>query len=377
MGKVKSLSYSGGATVTAPTDLTTIGDENLIINGNFDFWQRGNAATAFTASYNYLADRFACLQNTDGTSTQARSTKVPSETDTKFPATYSLKIAVTGADASIGASQAAYIRYALEGFDYARIKNQSCVLSFWVRSSLTGTYCVAFRNNAADRSMIKTYTIDAANTWERKTITLTFNPSGGTDNFSTGIGLSILWALACGSTYQTTADAWQSGNYVATSAQANLYSSTHDFYLAQPMLHRGTAAATFCRAARTIQQEQVLCERYYEKSYSIDTVPATATGVNQTYHTDLAQSATTTNGVSIKFRVPKRTDAPAVTTYAQDGSSGNMNFYGVGPGAVEVAATVWISDANSFGVYANGTLSGLTAGHAVNVSGHWAADCEL
>ena len=376
MGKVKSLSFSGGASVTAPTDLTTTSDQNAIINGNFDFWQRGNATTAVT-TYTYLADRWMCSESTDGTATIERSTDVPSSSDTKFPATYSLLYTVTGADASIGATQNASIRQNIEGYNWAPFHGgQNIVLSFWVKSSLTGTFCVGIKNSAGNRAIVKEYTISSANTWERKTITLATD-TAGTWLADNSVGAAVLWTLAAGSDFQTTAGAWAAGNYFATSNQANLFSSTHTFRLAQVMLHKGTAAETFCRAAPTIQQERQLCERYYEKSYSIDTVPGTNTAVNYFNRVDFASNATTTTGISHEFRVPKRSDTVTATTYAQDGTAGNLNGYGVTIGSFEVAATATNVDANRFVTYFNGTMSGATTGQCIQQCGHWTAECEL
>jgi hypothetical protein len=105
--------------------------------------------------------------------------------------------------------------------------------------------------------------VSAANTWEKKILPVTFNYSGGTWDFTTGIGLQIRFLLACGTTFHTTKDAWQSGNYLATSAQVNCLDNTaNDFFLTGVQFEEGSAATPF--EFRPLGDELFLCQRYFQ-----------------------------------------------------------------------------------------------------------------
>ena len=167
------------------------------------------------------------------------------------------------ADTSIGPSQHTSLRYPVEGYDLRAIKGQTFTLSFWVKSNKTGTYGVGFSDGAYGYTYVSTYTINSANTWEFKTITITHDDNSGTWNYSTGSGLEIYFALASGSNYHTTAGSWQSGWYEATSSQVNFMDSTSNtFYIAAVKLQKGSVATPF--VPRPIHIEQALCNRYYE-----------------------------------------------------------------------------------------------------------------
>jgi hypothetical protein len=232
--------------------------KNRIINGAMVIDQR-NAGASVTGS-GYSVDRFYNAF-TSTNATQQRSTTVPQGF------TNSLLVTVTTATAP-GTSSLAYISQTIEGFnvadmDFGKATAVTFTLSFWVRSSLTGTYAVGFLNSAQNRSYVATYTINAANTWEQKTITVTGDTSGTwlTDN---GKGLSIFWDLGSGSNYQATAGSWQAGLFLRTSGSnnfANTLSAT--FYITGVQLEKGSTATSF--DYRPYGTELALCQRYYAK----------------------------------------------------------------------------------------------------------------
>lgn len=234
------------------------GTRNRIINGDMRIDQRAVAATTSGA---YAVDRWSAAFVTSGAISLAGSATAP----TGF--TNSLLFDVTTADTSIAASEYALISQAIEGYNisdlgFGAANAFSVTLSFWIRSSTTGTYCVSLANSGATRSYVTTYTVDAANTWERKIITIPGDTSG-TWLTNNGIGFQVRFAVAAGSTYQTTAGSWQTGNYVATSAQTNLLASaSNEVYITGVQLEPGTVATPFER--RSYGQELALCQRYYE-----------------------------------------------------------------------------------------------------------------
>lgn len=248
----KKINQAGGASP----------GENAVINGDFSIWQRGTSFTGPTSEY--TADRFRVSETTDGAVDVLRSTDVPTQAESGHASSYSLHVDVTAADAAIGSAQSAEVTYAMEGYDYAALKGNEATLSFWVKSSKTGTFCVAFRNNGKNRSYVAEYAVAAADTWEQKSVTLTFDQIGGTENLENGAGLFISWALAAGANYQAAAGAWQTGDYIATSNQVNaLDSAANDFKLSQIKFERGSASTPFRAAGANIGGELAMAHRYY------------------------------------------------------------------------------------------------------------------
>jgi hypothetical protein len=296
---------------TIPTSLTVaerMPNRNAIINGAMDIWQRGTSF-AGAASGSFSADRFHIVQSTSAVVTMSQNTETPS---VGFPFRYSLKMDCTTADTDVAAGDSFSLRYNVEGYDFKRFEGETATLSFWAKAVKAGTYCVAFRNSAADKSYVHEYTL-AANIWTKVTFTLTFN-SGGTFLYTTGIGLRIQWMIMCGSTYQTaTTDAWVTGSYLATSNQVNsLDSTSNDFYLTGVQLELGSVATPF--EVKPFADELARCQRYYEKSYQVPVVPGTTAN-----YTVFQQAASTSLLPGSTFRVTKRA-APTLTIYSALGT---------------------------------------------------------
>jgi hypothetical protein len=231
---------------------------NRMINGDMRIAQRG---TSFVAIANgaYSLDRWCWGNNGAMVCTVSQSTDVPNNT---FQS--SCKVDVTTADSSIAVGEYVQILQRVEGYNARDLIGTTFTLSFWVKSSKTGVHCVSFRNGGNDRSYIKEYSIAAANTWEYKTLTVTGGLiTAGTWNWTNGSGLEVTFTLACGTTLQTTADGWQTGNFLGTSNQVNVMDNTaNDFLLTGVQLEPGTVATPFER--RPYGAELILCQRYYE-----------------------------------------------------------------------------------------------------------------
>lgn len=342
---------------------------NFIINGNMDFWQRGTSF-ATIANGTYTADRWSYYKATTGAvHTVQRSTDIPTLSQSGFQSSYSLHADCTTADASVAAGDTAGLLYKMEGYEWAKLRGLQVTLNFWWKSTKTGTQCVAFRNNGNDRSYVAEFTISTTDTWEEKTITLTLNPSSGTDDYTNGVGLSIAFPLICGSTFQTTANAWQTGNFTGTSNQVNHCDDTaNDVRIAQVQLIVGSVAGNFVRAGGNPSGELMLCQRYYEKTYEVDTAPGTATSVGK------LGFACYVNGVNVATSLPLIVRKRAVPTY---------NFYSPSTGTAgkyrdEVAATDRNMTGNfNAGQYSPGELD-IAGGVAANYGFyHFTADAEL
>lgn len=151
--------------------------------------------------------------------------------------------------------------YNAAAFGFGQSGTRYVTLSFWVKSTKTGTFCICATNSAWNRSYIAEYTVSSSDTWEKKTVTFAVDTSG-TWLYDSGIGLRIYWVLACGSLYHTTAGSWQAGTYFATANQVNALDSTsNNFKLALIQLEAGSVATPF--ETRSIGQELALCQRYF------------------------------------------------------------------------------------------------------------------
>jgi len=257
------LDSSGNATFAGTAVPASSFLRNRIINGDMRIDQRnaGASVTINAAAATYALDRwFGFGQASDGVFTIQRSTTAP----TGF--TNSLLVTVTTADASLGSTQSYVLAQYIEGFNCADFGwgaagAQTVTLSFWVRSSVTGTYSGSLRNGAANRSYPFTYSISAANTWEYKTVTVAGDTTGTWATDSTS-GPQVIFSLGAGSTLSGTAGAWAGSNLVGATGATNLIATNGaTFYVTGVQLEVGTAATPFER--RQFGQELYLCQRYY------------------------------------------------------------------------------------------------------------------
>lgn len=269
MSQVKANSFtdaSGGSNavlygVAAPAN--SMGNRNRIINGDMRIDQR-NAGASVTYSSNpgYPVDRNRFEFSQVSKITGQRSTTAP--TGFSYSAQGTVAAAVTP-----GASDYFLIGQPIEGFNVADLgwgtaSAQTVTLSFWVRSSVTGTYSLRFINGSFNRTYLTSYTISAANTWEQKTITLAGDTSGtwATDNTA---GIVVQWDLGAGSNAtSSTTNAWQAGNYQHVTGSVNWISTAGaTFYITGVQLEAGSVASPFER--RDYGRELMMCQRYFQQ----------------------------------------------------------------------------------------------------------------
>ena len=273
---------SGGNTATinsyTPTESNMAG-RNRIINGDMRIDQRNaGASLAIDGNNVYTLDRWGAQDATDGAFTVQQDSSAPAGF------TKSLKATVTTADASLGATQVAQIYQYVEGFNFADLgwgtaSAQTVTLSFWVRSSLTGTFGGCFSNDGNSRSYPFTYAISAADTWEQKTITVAGDTTG-TWLTTNAVGLRIYFGLGAGSTYSGTAGSWSGSLFLsATGAVSVIGTLNATFYITGVQLEAGSAATPF--EHRQYGQELVLCQRYCYVGNSNDILSAIAPGTTE------------------------------------------------------------------------------------------------
>jgi len=233
-----AVSYNGGQLA---------GFRNKLINGAMEVAQRGTSFIQNTGiQASCTLDRFARSALSTG------QLSVTQELD--GPAS----------DLTLPSGNYYCIAQYIEGYQARPFLNNTFTYSFWVRSAKTGTHCVAFVNSGNDRSYVTEYTVNAANTWEYKTVTVSGGLiSAGTWDWLNGVGVRVLFTLNAGSTYQTTANNWQTGQYYATSSQVNVLDTNGNiFSITGAQLEIGSVVTPF--ETRMYPTELLLCQRYYQ-----------------------------------------------------------------------------------------------------------------
>lgn len=320
--------------VNAPN---TFGFKNRIINGAMVIDQRNAGASVTPTSGQLSLDRWKFfLSQTSKFSTQQNAGSVTP------PAGFAKYLGVTSLSAyTVGASENFCLLQTFESsnvydFAWGTANAKPVTLSFWVYSSLTGTFGGAVRNWAYTYSYPFTYTISSANTWTFITVNITA-PTAGTwvmDASNNG-AIELLFSLGTGATVSGTAGAWASANYQsATGATSVVGTNGATFYITGVQLEKGSTATSF--DYRPYGTELALCQRYFEKSYNQDVVPGVAS-FTPGFASSTASSAAPTQANGCSFKVTKRANPTCVSYNAVTGASGSA--YRVSDGA-NVAITL-------------------------------------
>ena len=329
------------------------GRKNLVINGAMTVAQRVGTTSTVANNYDATPDRIRQEAYGDATASWQQVTDAP------VGFKNSLKVTCAGT-ALPSAGNTLRLMTGLEGQDIAHLEYgtaqaKNATLSFYVKASETGIYSTALVNIApsgnivsnVNRSHIKTYTIDSANTWEYKTLTFSGCPDG-TWGSSNSNGITIVFDLGSGSNHQGAKDSWLTTSDTFAAGQVSLGDSNGgSWQMTGLQLELGSVATDF--EHRSYGEELALCERYYEVTQGGTTEYAETTGNYL---------------VSVPFRVKKRA-SPTLTVISADENC---------------ASNVQVTDAgtnmdNKLGarVYANNRfLSGLKYWYA-----RFSADAEL
>jgi hypothetical protein len=228
--------------------------------------RNGTSAITIDNDLLYTVDRWNIEDSTDGILSAQQVTDAPAGFYN------SLKVTVTTADASLGATQWAKLLQPIEAYnvtdlDFGLSTAKTITVSFWVKSSLTGTFGASVLNSAENRCFPFSYVINAANTWEYKTATITGDTTGTWARGTNLIGLRLVFGLGVGSTYSGTAGAWTSSSFIySVTGSVNLINTLNaTWQVTGVQLEVGTQATSF--EYRQIEQELALCERYYQITY--------------------------------------------------------------------------------------------------------------
>ena len=369
------LDVSGGNTATinsmTPTADSLQGFRNRIINGDMRIDQRnaGASITVNNSNINRSVDRWwGTGTASDGVYTMARSTSTPPTGFTNF-----LRVTVTTADASIGASNTYYMGSTIEGFNvsdlgFGSANAKTITISFLVRSSVTGTFSGSLLNGAENRSYPFTFAISAANTWETKSVTIAGDTTGtwATDNTA---GMVLTFDLGNGSNWRATAGSWVgAGEYGATGAVTLISTLNATFDVTGVQLEVGSVATPFER--RDYGTELSRCQRYYEKSYALGTAPGTNSGSGLV---DITSSSNGSGNVVMNFRF--NTAKRASPTLSGWTESGTANSWYVSRSGSAGNQTINFDLANEFNFRAYAATGANWT--VCRIEGQWAAASEL
>lgn len=352
---------------------------NDAINGRMDIWQRGTSLVVGPSSTEYQADRFGLSNGMDVSITESRITSVPVLTQTL---NYGLRIQPNSPD-TVDASDFCAIQYGVEGYDFNKYRHRAMYISFYVRSNLTGTWAVAARSSTTDRSYLASYTINVANTWERKTIVIPFQDViGGTFSSDRSAAVYLWWALAAGTTFQGAPDVWLNGNFVGPAGMPNFFGSSSNTFdlagvtIADEMQHSLEEYEMILNSS-SISEEIARCERYCQKSYSLIDAPGTNTNNGAVSLKGASFIAGEKYG-AVFFRTRMNSGGGlgnTVTIYSRDGTAVQVSHLGSGTDlGVNTGAFDFLGE-TGFSVY-NGS------GGTVNPNGngvlfHWIAQAEI
>jgi len=340
--------------------------KNRIINGAMVIDQRNAGASVTPTHDSFTIDRYKWALS------QASKLTTQQSTTTAVGFANSMLVTSTAAT-TVGSSDYFFFRQEIEGFNTADLNwgtanAKTVTLSFWVRSSLTGTFGGSLRNSAGDRSYPFSYTISSANTFEYKSVTIAGDTSG-TWLTTNGIGISCSFGLGVGLSFSGTAGSWQASNLFSCTGATNVVSTNGaTFYITGVQLEVGSSATGFEYV--NYQTSLANCQRYYEKSYNIDVAPATTT---DTGRLDFSGTSEGNGNVITKviYKVTKRTN-PTMTGYVGGGTSGIWTYEKSGASGTSTVTFDVIGN-SSCRVYVP-ISANWTAGY---IYGQWIASAEL
>ena len=392
-GKV-TLSQPVGGTLILSGDFvpaTPLSNRNFVYNGDFKIWQRSDSTSSVNISNGaFQADRWKAIHDVLPEGVEfARSTDVP----TGYGFANSLKITCDATDTSISAGHAVSLVQELESQDlvpwcYGTANAKNLMLSFWVKTNLTGSHSIGLIKHDNTRYGIPiNYTVSSANTWEKKEILI--SPTAGSTSLITasagaidndnGHGASLIWNLASGSNYQSTNNTWTTSidkRIMGTSSDQNFVGSTsNNFFITGVQLELGSVATPF--EHRSFGDELLRCQRYFCKSGPYATAPAEGSD-NHTVTTAIDMASNLMRTPLITFPTNMRA-APTMTFLRENalGGGGNGSWARFESGTWTYA-NFTPAIMSEVGYSAHGaSIGGAGDGYAYYMHINWTASAEL
>ena len=332
-----AISNSGISVGGVAVNPLTTGMRNRIINGDMRIDQRyvgaANTVNALTAQYNL--DRWRFDNQSDAVLTVRQMNSANSSASNyesgSAPSGFinSMKITVATADSSLTTNQYCQFQQPIEGLncadlDWGTANAKTVTLSFWVKSSVSGSYSFAMTNYAGNRTYPTTYTINQANTWEYKSITIPGDTTG-TWLTNNSIGLFPEWFIGYWSGYAGSSTGWNAGTQFLTTGTNSIVGTLNaTLYITGVQLEAGTVATPF--EWRHYGQELALCQRYYWQGNGLYVYNGTGATITAGGQTSWGQTMRITPATTVQTGGIIATTSTGVTHYVSgvtSGSSGN------------------------------------------------------
>lgn len=282
----------------------------------------------------------------------------------------SLKVTVITAQPVLLANERGVLDQPIEGYYFRKIAERPFSISFEVRASVAGTYCVGIVSDGSDTSIVKEYTITTPNVWERQTLDLPGSPPAGNwGDFKTDRGITLHFCLGAGVNSQQAPDTWQAnGNKIATANQVNFFETIGNTFNINFIQVEPTKVTPF--QMRSQEEEIAFAQRYFEKSYNIDVIPGTVTKIGEIFdvHASLGNPQSTWPGFVKIFNTRKRV-IPLVNWFSPE--TGIINRVFIDPGDL-VATPFETSELVTGGM---GTISVTIQG--ATLTGHFVANARM
>lgn len=342
--------------------------KNHFMNGGFDLWQRGLSIPSIEGK---ICDRFSTgYASSSGRATFSREASIiPSNGLTP----YSMKAQTSIIDAAPAAGALGLLRHRIEGNYFRALKGKTFFLKGKIYTNLTGDWTIGFANAGESNRWLDQINVPVANTWTDFILDVTHNPSIGAWDYTTGAGLIVEIPLITGTSHQTSAANKRNWNTstgwtITGSANANFHSSLSNvLYLAQLQLVTNPDEK-FQRMGGSLAQEIQLCQRYFEKSYEIDT-PIGTLNLN---------GAVISQGIGVANRpfntlyyvVEKR--ATAVHTFYSPQNGNNGQLWDTQTASTHYGVASQGTGTKSFWYTPTGTLPS-----GGSLAAHWTADAEF
>ena len=353
---------------------------NRIINGEMRIDQRyvGAAVTIPAATSTYTIDRWIAY-GTAASKFTCQQTPSATETGyaTRVGAGFTNYLAMVSAAATTPAATDIYfVGQKIEGFNIADLawgsaSAKTVTLSFWVNSSVAGTYGGSLLNTAGSRSYVFSYTINSTNTWEQKTITISGDTTG-TWVVNNGIGIQLYFDMGTGTTYKGTAGSWSGSLYYGATGGTNLIATSGaTFYITGVQLEAGSVATPFER--RMYSTELSLCQRYYQKTYGQSFAPGAATTLNLVGFPICGNTGT--DYTSLSFILPMRAAPSSISLWDGNGNANAFSRYIAGAWSHNTTSAITSANIGENGFSLSYTGTPFTMGTPYSV--HYAASAEL
>jgi hypothetical protein len=355
-----ALGTPASGVMTNVTGINYDGYKNRIINGAMVIDQRNAGASTTptnTSASVYCLDRWA----TYGSVASKFSVQQNAGSITP-PAGFTNYLGITSLSAySPAAGDQILLQQYIEGYNVADLawgtaNAKTITISFWVYSSLTGTFGGALENSSGNRSYAFTYSIPSANTWTQISVTIAGDTTG-TWLTTNGTGIQCYWNLGTGTTYSKAAGSWGTGNVQnATGSVSVVGTSGATFYITGVQLEKGSTATSF--DYRPYGTELALCQRYFEKSLPQSVAVANGFGDYRPWYGVAA--------AGVPFAVVKRATPTMTAYYGLSGSAGQWNQYN---GGAWVQWTPDLGASTASWQFSNGSYN--------TIIGAWTATAEL